>query len=207
LDENFASNTLAILADLPADRPVALLMRHSVRVPILRNEDVYIADLTPEGLAIARKFGKELAQIRPIGRILTSPVSRCVNTSIAIAEGAGWKQFVQIEDHLSHPFMAPVWNGRPVYVTGSSIPPEISTLLKVMVVDRCGQSQVDLFVTHDTVVEALAGFALGNVTRGNGSVPNYLEALFAWQEGSHVCLSWRGREQKINLPSKNQPAG
>jgi len=197
VDENYAGVTLAALAELPRNRPVALLMRHSLRAPILTSAEVYVSDLTSEGIAIARDFGERLAQFRCLGRLVSSPVSRCVNTAVAIAAGAGGGNLVSIDDRLSHPFMLPVWQGSPVFEPRKKVPFEIRAILNLMAGESSSGARVDLFVSHDTVVEALAGYAFGLVTRSNGNVPNYLEAVFVWLDGRDMCLSWRGKTKRF----------
>jgi hypothetical protein len=211
VDENFAGVTLDAVADLPVDRPVSLLMRHSVRAQILENKDVYRADLTPAGAAIACEFGCQIASIRKVGRILSSPVSRCVNTAVLIAEGAGWDHLIEINDWLSHPFMLPVWNAIPASFKGERAPFQVSALLSLLVEGHSRAANVDLFITHDTVIEALAGYASGTELKNNGNVPNYLEALLVWVEGGDICLSWRNKRYKLpvgqsfDCPSQDCP--
>ncbi|HVP21949.1 MAG TPA: histidine phosphatase family protein [Anaerolineaceae bacterium] len=191
VDENYADITLAALAAFPADRPVSLLMRHSLRVPILENKDVYLAGLTTEGAEIARCFGNNVSQIRTVGRILTSPVSRCVDTALLIAQGAGWRHFVEISDCLSHAFMLPVPNLMPPGRRDDQLSVQVSALLDLLIGGHSSLASVDLFITHDTVIEALAGNLLGVELRTNGNVPNYLEALFVWVEDGEIFISWR----------------
>src|SRR5512135_2889639 len=105
MDENFSDVSLSTLEKLPADRPISLVMRHAPRVSINNYSEVYVAGLAPEGQAAAVDFGARLAQIRPLGQIYSSPVSRCVNTALAIAGGAGWQKFVRVDDRISHPFI------------------------------------------------------------------------------------------------------
>ena len=191
VDENYADVTLAALAAFPLDRPVSLLMRHSLRVPILENKDVYLAGLTAEGAGIARRFGDQISKIHGVGRILSSPVSRCVDTAIWIAQGADWHHFIEISDILSHPFMLPVLNLMPPGPQDGSTPVQVSALLNLLIAGHSSSTSVDLFVTHDTVIEALAGYLLAAELRTDGNVPNYMEALFVWVEDSNIYLSWR----------------
>ncbi|HBC18890.1 MAG TPA: histidine phosphatase family protein, partial [Alcanivorax sp.] len=71
---------------LPKDKPVHLLTRHSVRELAKNGFADYRLPLTPEGIDMAREWGTQLA--RPVEAFYSSPVGRCVNTAIAMAEGA-----------------------------------------------------------------------------------------------------------------------
>ena len=71
---------------LPKDKPVHLLTRHSVRELAKNGFADYRLPLTPEGIEMAREWGTQLA--RPVEAFYSSPVGRCVNTAIAMAEGA-----------------------------------------------------------------------------------------------------------------------
>ncbi|KZY17972.1 histidine phosphatase family protein, partial [Alcanivorax sp. HI0035] len=71
---------------LPQDKPVHLLTRHSVRELAKNGFADYRLPLTPEGIDMAREWGAQLA--RPVEAFYSSPVGRCVNTAIAMAEGA-----------------------------------------------------------------------------------------------------------------------
>lgn len=192
MDEVYSAASLAALAALPTDRPVSLLIRHSQRVAILDPAKVYIAGLTPEGISAAVEFGFGLAQYRTLRRIVSSPVSRCVDTAVAIARGAGWKQFVRIDNRLSHPFLQPVWQSLPfIRYPDSPIPAELSTLLSFLSGEPGNEGVLDVFVTHDTVVGSLAGYVTGQPVN-DGSVPNYLEGAFVWEEDHAFKVLWRG---------------
>ena len=76
------------LALLPADKPVILLTRHSLR-ELAPNNGVpsYDLPLTPEGVVLAEQWGRRLD--RPISAFYSSPVGRCVDTAKAMSLGAG----------------------------------------------------------------------------------------------------------------------
>ena len=192
MDEVYSAASLAALAALPQDRPVSLLIRHSQRVEILDSANVYNAGLTPEGISAAVDFGFRLAQNRTLRRIVSSPVSRCVDTAVAIARGADWNLLVRIDDRISHPFIRPVWQSLPfIHYPDSPIPPELATLLRLLSAEPGSAGVIDVFVTHDTVVGSLAGYATG-LPVNNGSTPNYLEGVFVWEEGQAFKILWRG---------------
>jgi hypothetical protein len=199
MDDISSDVSLSTLAKLPSDRPISLVMRHAPRVNINNYSEVYVAGLTPEGEAAAQDFGARLAQIRSVGQIVSSPVSRCVNTALAIAHGAGWQQFVRVDDRISHPFISPVWlllsNLR---FPDTPIPAELVTLLKFVTAGSSETGRVDIFVTHDTVVGSLGGYFTG-LPASDGNIPNFFEAVFVWREGPACKILWRDMTSSINF--------
>ncbi|MDP2227865.1 MAG: histidine phosphatase family protein, partial [Moraxellaceae bacterium] len=71
---------------VPSERPALLLTRHSVR-ELGNGVPSYDLPLTPEGVALAEQWGRELP--RPLHSLHSSPVGRCMDTARAIARGAG----------------------------------------------------------------------------------------------------------------------
>src|SRR5512146_3104948 len=162
MDEIFSDITLATLAKLPADRPVSLVVRHAPRVAIHSYNEVYVAGLTPEGIAAAVDFGARLAQLRTLRRIVSSPVSRCVNTALAVARGAAWQQFVRIDDRISHPFISPVWLSlSTLHYPVTPVPAELAAIVRMLTAVPGGPGMLDLYITHDTIVGSLAGYFAG----------------------------------------------
>ena len=96
---------LAMIGQLSASFGGVFVLRHSARYPILSLEDVYGAGLTEEGVEQAEWLGMELKKLRPPGRLISSPVGRCLDTAAAIARRAGWEGTVQPDYRLSHPFI------------------------------------------------------------------------------------------------------
>ena len=81
------SHTLRLLDKAPRDRPVLLLLRHSVRDDLPQESDeAYALPITDTGYQLAADLGNLLR-----GRVRTlhsSPLTRCIQTAEAIAEGA-----------------------------------------------------------------------------------------------------------------------
>jgi Histidine phosphatase superfamily (branch 1) len=194
--EILADATLNTLAVLPSKGCVSLVVRHSLRDPILGDNDVYMARLTPQGKASARQFGRELAHIKKLGRLISSPVSRCVDTALAISEGAGYGQLVRVDDRLSHTLMAPIWNALPACGNFDAMPSQIVTLLDLLVPRPGGDGCVDIFITHDTVVGALAGYITCEPVKDE-AIPLYLEGFFIWQDEKDIHFWWRGKNHVI----------
>ncbi len=199
MDKSLSEATLSTLASLPSDRPISVVMRHAPRVEIHSYAEVYVAGVTPEGKAAAEDFGARLSQLRRVGKIWSSPVSRCVDTALAIASGAGWRQFVRVDDRISHPFISPVWLSlSSLRYPAAPVPAELATLLKFITSGSSGAGTVDVYVTHDTVVGSLGGYFTG-LPASDGNVPDFFEAVFVWQEARDVKILWRNKITSLKL--------
>jgi hypothetical protein len=181
------------LERIPRDKPVALLMRHAARHPITDPDDPYSVGLTEEGVVTAEALGGEMAKHVYPGRILSSPVERCVATGMALARGADWPVNVQTDERLSHLFIAPAW-----YLVQSSrmtgpVPFQVRVILHWMLRVTDALPRVDIFVTHDTVLGAVVGGLLHVPVTGD-NWPGYLDGLFLWRGEQDICARWRGIE-------------
>jgi broad specificity phosphatase PhoE len=128
---------------------------------------------------------------------MSSPVSRCVDTAVAIAEGAGYLQKVRVDDRLSHLLMLPIWNALPDCCNLDALPAELVTLIELLLPQPGRDGDLDVFVTHDTVVGALAGYLTGEPVQDE-AIPRFLEGVFIWQDGGNIHLWWRGKTTVIN---------
>jgi len=70
----------------PKDSKIILILRHSHRNEPIIPEKVHKLRLTPQGHAIAIKFGESLPKDRPI-RLFHSIIWRCEETALNIHEG------------------------------------------------------------------------------------------------------------------------
>jgi hypothetical protein len=153
----------SLLADLdriPRDRPVVLLMRHAHRFPITDPASNYQVGLTEEGVQTAEAFGRLLARLIRPGRVMSSPVGRCVDTASAIARGAGWPVEVVSHHLLSHDHIAPAWSLAELGRCAGDAPAEVMATLALLLEHERGEAVLDVMVTHDTIVGAIAGCLL-----------------------------------------------
>ena len=88
---------------IPTDRAVNVLIRHSARFPIESDAEVFTAQLTPEGEILAANFGAWINKKFSIGKIVSSPIQRCLETGRHLAEGAGNGKIIFPEPVLGHP--------------------------------------------------------------------------------------------------------
>jgi broad specificity phosphatase PhoE len=207
-----------VLRDRPSGPPgrVALLMRHSARFPIENPADTYRIGLTEEGVRMAEELGVLLGKRFLPGRLRSSPVGRCRATAEAIARGAGWMETVRADRRLSHPYndlaWELVWRTQTGKANGSNgtLPAPLPEVLR-WVIDRKSVTSIfrplrqdylplfeprpvlDVLVTHDTVVGAVAG-ALLHASITGPDWPGFLEGLLFWWIGGQVHVLWRGVE-------------
>jgi hypothetical protein len=188
---------------IPCDRPVTLLMRHSARYPITDPAQTYLVGLTEEGVQMANVFGLHLKGLsfQP-GRMMAAPVGRCIHTAEAIAQGAGWTLTVKPDDRLSHPFMEAAWglveSGTLTNVFPAQIRATLALLLDFQDAPLAvpGTKRLDIMVTHDTVVGSMVGWLLHAPILGP-DWPTFLEGLFVWQMEGQVFVRWRGHEAAL----------
>lgn len=201
--------TEQLVAELPCDRPVALLLRHAARPERpdwLPGPDT---PLSATGEQQARALGRKLA-----GRDLlihTSPVLRCRVTAAAVAEqshapppiddvmlggpgvfvidealaGMTWAQMghARVLEHLCRGVGA--WPGLADPVQASM------ALLRhvVSACDRKASGSLVLFVTHDSIL----GPTLYRWYAGaEVSWPAYLDAAALWRDEDRLCLRYTG---------------
>lgn len=184
------------LARVPRDRPVALLMRHSNRFPITDPAKNYEIGLTEEGVRLAEALGRLLAQQFQPGRVMSSPVGRCVDTAGAIARGAGWPEAVAPHHLLSHDHIAPAWALAELGRCTDETPTEVVATLELLLRRDRGAPMLEVMVTHDTIVGAVARCVLNAPVLGD-DWPQFLEGIFFWEEGDSVHALWRGGLYRI----------
>lgn len=191
---------LSLVNDLncvPRDRPVTLLMRHSARYPILYPADPYLAQLTPEGFALAEELGRRLGRWYGGGRLLSAPVDRCIDTAQSIARGAGWAGQVGTDERLSHPFIEPAFESFARGEVNGALPWQAKAVLALLLAHAGSGPLLDVMVTHDTILVTVAGCLLKAPVLKE-FWPEYLEGLFVWQAEGQVCVRWRGAEWRFH---------
>lgn len=190
---------LSLVDDLhciPHDRPVTLLLRHSARYPILDPAETYTVGLTPEGFTMAENLGWLLGRLYPGGRLLSSPVGRCIDTAEAISRGAGWPGQAETDERLSHPFIAPAFESFVQGQVNGVLPWQARAVLALLLAHTDSGPQLDVLVTHDTILVTLVGCLLKTPV-SKEFWPGFLEGMFVWRADEQVCLRWRGGEWRF----------
>lgn len=187
---------------IPRDRPVALLMRHSARFPILDPALTFEIGLTEEGVRTAEALGGIIKDQFQPGRLMAAPVGRCLDTAAAIARGAGWVEAVRSDERLSHPFMIPAWEVLEQAQFKGVLPAQIRITLDLLLyapelAPFEDNPRLDLMVTHDTVLGAVVGGLL-HIPFSSANWPEFLEGAFIWKTADQVHARWRGVETVMN---------
>ena len=218
--ENGVQRTLALLADVPPDADVAVVLRHAEREPIATVTYGNDVPLTERGTHSARRLGKALSA-RSSSTIITSPLPRCVQTAQAIIEGAGWNGVGDADHRLGAPgpFVAAPEVSGPILLqigakamaqrqlTETEPPPGIRAtdqgvelLLNLIRPHLAERGLASLFITHDLVLAVLIG-KLYCLNVGEFDWPDYLDAMIVWKKSGQLRFRWRG------LHEASRPAG
>ncbi|MFZ5723887.1 MAG: histidine phosphatase family protein [Pseudomonadota bacterium] len=201
---------LPSLALLPTDRPVALFTRHSIREQAQQGIAGYDVPLTPEGVRLAEAWGAA-ALTRPLHRVWSSPVGRCIDTARAMLNGARSVLDVTPHRQLVEPgcFVHDIRAVGPLFlelgpvefanrhfrepVAGVRSPGEGTHRLLGFVRDELGQpGSLSLFVTHDTILAACIYTLLDIERIDSVHWPWMMEGAFLWFDGARVQGLWRG---------------
>lgn len=197
------------LATVPADRPVALLLRHSVRDELPPGDLGYAHPLTPVGARLAGEFGAALR-----GRLHTlhsSPLQRCLHTAEQLRAAAA-STLAIVEDRMlgdpgayvldaqlagenwlrlgSEGIMAHLAE-RDDTLPGTRHPDEGARRLVRHMLDAAGErAGLHVFVSHDILVAVTAARYLGAPTEAE-RWPRYLEGAFFWRDAGGLHAAYR----------------
>jgi broad specificity phosphatase PhoE len=212
-------STLTWLEQIPAHRPIALLLRHSVRGPLPTDSDGHAVPLTEAGVHLARELGRVMgARLRGLH---SSPLVRCMQTASALAEGAGVNLPITADHLLGDPGVF-VLDGQRAWVNwqklghesvvahlvsadnalpGMARPaPAARFLVQHMLAVSHGSPGIHVFVTHDSLVTATAARLLGQALTPE-DWPGYLEGVFFWPEQEGLNAAYRDHARAgIALP-------
>jgi hypothetical protein len=188
---------LSALALTPPEKHVSIFMRHSIRYPIIDPAETMVVGLTPEGVELAEEFGSWLGEARRPGRIMTSPVERCIDTGVAIGRGASWPGDVTIDDRLGFPFIQASWDRLLAGETNGSTSKEAWQTLNMLLEDTNLSSGVNIYITHDCNVAYMSRSLLGDLVN-EVNWPAFLEGLVVWREKNQVQIVWRGKIYEVS---------
>ena len=198
---------------LPKDINVKVYMRHSIRFDDPVDGDYSNLLLTPEGIAIANRIGKNLDV--PIGRIYASPVQRCVQTATEIARGAGITEpgierieaFAAIKG-LRHAqedlgigwyqFYYGLQRDLPEYTGGVSLDEVALPIIDAVFSVPATEGKLDLICSHDGHVVILASelFDLRTGIKGENWC-GFTEGIFFCGTRDDFTAYWRGKEKRF----------
>ena len=209
--EELHPSLLPTLDLLPVDRPVALFTRHSIREQAQQGFAGYDVPLTPEGVRLATAWGARLG--RPLHRVWSSPVGRCVDTARAMLAGAARPDLL-VEPHLqlAEPgcFVKDIRTVGPLFLQLGPVAfanhhfsepvrgvrsPEAGTrrLLDFLRGELGAPGSLSLFVTHDTILAACIYTLLAIPRIDQDDWPWMMEGAFLWFDETTVHGIWRGQ--------------
>lgn len=205
------ASTLRWLAAVPADRPVALLLRHSVRDELPAGDLGYGHPLTALGACLADELGALLR-----GRLHTlhsSPLQRCLHTAEQLRAAAASTLEIVEDRMLGDPgayvldkqIAGDNWlrlgsegiMARLVEPDGSlpgtHLPDDGARRLVRHMLDTAGaQPGLHVFVSHDILVAVTAARFVGAPTEPE-RWPRYLEGAFFWRDDGGLNAAYRDR--------------
>lgn len=201
------------LKQIPNNKPVSLLLRHSIRESAPHGHVTYQLPLTDEGVALAKWWGGQLGY--PIHGLYSSPVERCLDTAKWLAEGAGIEMKIAQERLLVEPgcyvldgyLASPSFKSMgPVVFTNAFLNETVPgmespikgahRILTYMEERESKYPGITVHVTHDTILAAFI-YALIEGELEESDWPQMLEGTFVWFESDSIQLLWRGEQYEI----------
>lgn len=211
-------STEELLAESPRDRPVVVLLRHSVRGPLPDGEAGNQVPILPIGEQLARQLGARMGA--RLASAHASPLPRCVQTAEALVAGAAAELPIHPNQLLGGPGVFVLdgelawqnwqqWGHEGVMerlvgvdepMPGMGEPePAARWLVDQMFAIAGDQPGLHVFVTHDSLVTATVARLLG-VSMAMPDWPWYLEAAWFWRDDGRQVVRYREHE------SSSQPA-
>ncbi len=201
----------------PYGHRVALLLRHAHRNPSKPGDYGNEVNLTQDGVHTAEMLGVILRK-KQIGKLLSSPLARCVQTAQAISRGLGRRHITVGTDwRLGNPgafVKNPALAGPLFLQIGSreivhqqltqpqqlkgirSTKEGVHLLLDFMLSGNRDSHGFDIFITHDAILAVMVGY-LFETDMTSVNWPDFLEGLFLWESPDGICASWGGTNRKI----------
>lgn len=205
------------LTAIPLDRPVALLLRHSVRDDLPPGDAGNAVPINEAGVKLAQLLGHALgARLRTLH---ASPLPRCIQTAEMLCAGAGVELPIVPDLLLGDPGVF-VLDGRAAWgnwvalghegvmqhlVSAKSALPGMANpdaaaryLVNHMLASTSQTPGLHVFVTHDSLVTATAARLLRKPL-GPESWPWYLEGAFFWHDDGGLHAAYRD-EHRVGIP-------
>lgn len=205
-----------ILDRLPFNRPVVLLLRHSVRGHLPPGDAGYTLPITDIGQQLGHELGAVLGD--RLRTLHASPIMRCVQTAEVLRDGAG-TEYPVVRDHflgdpgiyvLDNKRAGQVWEDRghedlmahlvssDEPLPGMARPDEAARfLVQHMLAVANDTPGIHVFVTHDSLVTATAARLLKQPL-GKDDWPWYLEGAFFWHDEDGLHSAYRDFEAVRN---------
>ncbi len=210
-------STLHWIEHVPKDRPVAMLIRHSVRDYLPPGEMGFGMPITAEGRRLALDLGTRIG--KRLQTLHASPTRRTVETAVCLGEAAELRVLPEEDCLLGHPGVFVVdrratetWQNlgheevMRRLVEESDPPPGCADpeaaarfLVHHMLAIASGSVGLHAFVTHDSLVTTTAARLLqAKLTKAHW--PKYLEAAFFWESEGEVHSAYQEHKARCSLP-------
>lgn len=183
--------------DIPKDRPVIVLMRHSIRYPINSDEEIITAGLTPEGFDLAKDFGSWLSTQFPFGHFYSSPIKRCVDTGMMVARGASLDRQVKEVLVLGHPNENGEYDSIETSLSQGIWQDRIHKIAAFLIPNGVHKNGLNFYFTHDTVIVIMAAYWLGIDIRDPEEWPRFLEPFFVFWDDNQLLAVFRNQKFSI----------
>ncbi len=207
------------LSRVPQQAHTAILLRHAAREQFSPGSFGNETNLTPAGVQAAEALGRKLRSRRP-GRLMSSPLQRCISTVEALARSAGWDIPVELDDRLGAPgpfvvdadIAGPLFQQYPLVeivqrqlMIPTPLPGMRSTSIGVaLVIDLMLErlnvpGRLDVLVTHDIILAVVVGYLLETIF-DETMMPDFLEGLIIWKKSTGLGAIWRHQAYDIPWP-------
>jgi broad specificity phosphatase PhoE len=188
--------------NIPNDRPVSVLMRHSIRYPITTDEEIYTAGLTYQGFELAKAVGRWISNTYDFGLFFSSPIGRCVDTGKMIAAGAKKERPIEEIYLMGHPNEQGEYDSISSSLKNGQWQERIHKMAAYLVPNGIHQDGLNFYFSHDTMIVLMAAYWLGIDLRGPADWPRYLEPFFFYWEKEDLTAVFRN--QKYNIQETYQ---
>ena len=198
--------------DLPSDSGAVLLMRHSVRYPMVAGQFGTQIELTPTGIERANDLGRTWGG--RIQKVSSSSSYRCVKTGEQIILGAGLNATTLHNPPLGEPGAFINHSEKAIetmkdygpmelvnaLLQGDSLSGHVDVsegtriILQSFFSENPPKGTIRIEVTHDTILAAMIYHLLGLTFISEKDWPRMLEGALLWQEEEKICWKWRGDE-------------
>ena len=201
-------------------QPVAVILRHAERYPVVDPLTHSSVLLTEKGLEDACSLGKTLSFLKPAA-FYASPVTRCQQTAEGIAKGIynpdGTPPSVSFLYALAGPYIRGEWPEitRLVQIHG------ISTYLRmwfdgelpkdlVMPVEEAAHLEFNILkkqleehenainITHDWNIMIMRQYFF-NLRHEDIGYPDFLDGMTAYKENGKICLAYHDHLQWVGI--------
>jgi phosphohistidine phosphatase SixA len=196
--------------DLPEGCGAVLLMRHSIRPPMIAGKFGTQIELTSEGIAKALNVGKRWGN-RILG-VSCSSSFRCIQTGEKIIEGSGLELSPLHNPTLGEPgayinnfqeAIAFMEENDPLelvkkmlqnILVPGHVPSKEGTnaIILSILANNPPEGKISIKITHDTILACLLYQLQGRTSINQHDWPKMLEGVLLWKEEKKIYWKWRG---------------